>query len=185
MESLKIIKKMNKLEQTQKEILASLKELKSKPSDQNGMAQKEVELSEMECLRKNLSLVREEFEGQKRIKYRKLNVMCFGLEESSSIYIELRKKKDESTVKGILEDVLGVEKEINLTSIVKIGRPMSSVEENDNEAPDSLDINDSQVKRRKIRPSRLTFDNVESLRETINEASSGKYMYKYIFFNRT
>ena len=66
---------------------------------------------------------------------------------------------------------------------------MSSVEENDNETPDSLDINASQVKRRKIRPLRLTFDNVESkkkvlksLRETINEARSGKY--KYIFFQQ-
>ena len=83
----KITKKMNKLEQTQKEILASLQELRSKPDDQNGMSQKEVE-----------SLVREEFEEQKRIEDRKLNVMCFGLEESSSINIESRKKEDERTV---------------------------------------------------------------------------------------
>ena len=55
----KITKKMNKLEQTQKEIVASLQELKSKPSDQNGMSQKEVE-----------TLVREEFEEQKRIEDR-------------------------------------------------------------------------------------------------------------------
>ena len=39
----KIAKKMNKFEQTQKEILASVQELKSKPSDQNGMSQKNVE----------------------------------------------------------------------------------------------------------------------------------------------
>ena len=38
--------------------------------------------------------------------------MCFGLEESSGSNIESRKKEDESTVKGIIEEVLGVE-EIN------------------------------------------------------------------------
>ena len=155
-----------------------MQELKSKPSDQNGMSQKEVE-----------SLVREEFEEQKRVEDRKLNVMCFGLEESSTINVEARKKEDESTVKGIIEEVLRVEEEFHHTNIVRIGHPMSSVEENDNEAPDSLDINASQVKRRKIRPLILTFDNAESkkkvlksLRETINEASSGKY--KYIFFQQ-
>ena len=71
--------------------------------------------------------MREEFEEQKRIEDRKLNVMCFGLEESSSINIESRKKEDESTVKGIIEEVLGEEEEFNLTNIVRIGRPMSSV----------------------------------------------------------
>ena len=173
----KITKKMNKLEQTQKEILASVNELKSKPSDQNGMSQKEVEV-----------LVREEFEEQKRIEERKLNVMCFGLEESSSMNIESRKKEDESTVKGIIEEVLGTDEEFNLTKLVRIGRPVSNAEEIESETSDSLDMNASQVKRRKIRPFRLTFDNAESkkkvlnsLRETVNEASSGKY--KYIFFS--
>ena len=56
------------------------------------MSQKDVE-----------SIVNEELEEQKRIEDRKLNVMCFGLEESSSINIESRKKEDESTVKGIIE----------------------------------------------------------------------------------
>ena len=50
--------------------------------------------------------------------------MCFCLEESSSINIESRKKEDESTVKGIIEEVLGEEEEFNLTNIVRIGRPM-------------------------------------------------------------
>ena len=58
--------------------------------------------------------------------------MCFGLEERSSINIEIRKKEDESTVKGIIEEVLGVEEEFSLTNIVKIGRPVSSAEQNDN-----------------------------------------------------
>ena len=110
------------------------------------------------------SLVREEFEEQKRIEDRKLNVMCFGLEESSSINIEIRKKGDESTLKGIIEDVLGVEEEFSLINIVRIRRPVSSAEQNDNETSDSYDINASQAKRRKIRPLRSTFDtsNMES-----------------------
>ena len=142
------------------------------------MSQKKVEV-----------LVREEFEEQKRIEERKLNVVCFGLEESSSMNIESRKKEDESTVKGIIEEVLGTDEEFNLTKLVRIGRPVSNAEEIESETSDSLDMNASQVKRRKIRPLRLTFDNAESktkvlnsLRETVNEASSGKY--KYIFFQQ-
>ena len=121
-----------------------------------------------------------------------VNIMCFGLEESTSLNIESRKKEDENTVKGIIEEVLGVEEEFNLTNLVRIGRPVTNVEEHENEnmAFGSLDgASDSRVNRKKIRPLRLSFADAESkkkvlrsLRETINETSTGKY--KYIFFQQ-
>ena len=169
------------LGQTDPHHLNLTQELKSKLSGGEGMSQTEVEV-----------MVREEFAEQKRIDDRKLNIMCFGLEESTSLNIESRKKEDENTVKGIIEEVLGVEEEFNLTNLVRIGRPVTNVEEHENEnmASGSLDgASDSRVNRKKIRPLRLSFADAESkkkvlrsLRDTINETSTGKY--KYIFFQQ-
>ena len=138
-------------------------------------------------------MVREGFEEQKRIEDRKLNIMCFGLEESTSLNIESRKKEDENTVKGIIEEVLGEEEEFNLTNLVRIGCPVSNVEEHENESMSSgsLDgVSDSRANRKKIRPLRLSFADAESkkkvlrsLREMTNETSSGKYKHK--FSNKT
>ena len=79
----KITTKMNKIEQTQKEIMASVQQLQNKVSEgsqASGVSKKEVE-----------GMVREELEEQKRIEDRKFNIMCFGLEESTSINLEARK----------------------------------------------------------------------------------------------
>ena len=64
----KMTNKINQLEQTQKEILVTVKELKEKDSDSD----KQISRQEIE------DLVREEVEEQKRIDERKLNIMCFG-----------------------------------------------------------------------------------------------------------
>ena len=97
----KITKKVNKIEQTQKEILASVEELKDKFSGETtGTSRKEIEM-----------MVREEFEESQSRDERKLNIMCFGLEESSSLNIELKKKEDETTVTSIFQEVMGEEEE--------------------------------------------------------------------------
>ena len=65
----KMTKKVNIIEQTQKEILESIEELKNKVSNvSSGVSRKEIE-----------EMVREEFEEKQRIEERKFNIMCLGL----------------------------------------------------------------------------------------------------------
>ena len=136
-------------------------------------------------------MVREEFNEQKRIEERKLNIMCLGIEESLSVNIETRKKDDEVAVSSILEEVLGDEEDYNLSKFVRIGQPIARENESDTLVSTQEGGNSvSQVIRKKIRPLRLTFANMENkkkvldaLKETINETKTGKY--KYYFSNRT
>ena len=75
-------KKVNKIEQTQKKILVSVEELKNKVSNVSiGVSRKEIE-----------EMVREEFDEKEE---RKLNIMCFGLEDSSTLNAEMKKKEGE------------------------------------------------------------------------------------------
>ena len=118
----KITKKVNKIEQTQKEILASVEELMDKVSGETtGASRKEIEM-----------MVREEFEESQHRDERKLNIMCFGLEESSSLNIELKKKEDETTVTSIFQEVMGEEEDFSACKMVRIGRPVQPVESQDN-----------------------------------------------------
>ena len=72
---MRMTKIVNKIEQTQKEILVSVKELKNKVSNvSSGVSRKEIE-----------EMVWEDFEEKQRIEERKFNIMCFGLEERSTL----------------------------------------------------------------------------------------------------
>ena len=166
----------SKLEQTQKEILASVQELKSKVTeDSKGVSKKEVE-----------EMVREEFVQQKRIE-RKLNIMCFGIEESRSLNVESRRKDDETSVSYIIKEVLGSDEEFDFSNLVRIGKPIIQ-DESDGEEMGISDIrNASQVTKKRVRPIRITFTEVEkkvldALRESINKVKSGKY--KNVFFQQ-
>ena len=87
-----MIKKVNKIEQTLKEILVSVEELKNIVSNVSScVSRKEIE-----------EMVREEFEEKQRIEERKLNIMCFRLEESSTLSAEMKKKEDETNVTNIM-----------------------------------------------------------------------------------
>lgn len=183
----KITTKINKIEQTQKEIMASVQQLQNKVSEESqasGVSKKVVE-----------DMVREEFEEQKRIEDRKLNIMCFGIEESKSINLEARKKEDDNIVNDMIHEVLGEEEDCNFSKLIRIGRPIREENETDGIEGDQVgnaeynDIGGSQVMRKRIRPIRLTFDNMEKKkkvldapRESINESRTGRY--KYIFFQQ-
>ena len=167
--------------------MASVQQLQNKVSEESQaswVSKKEVE-----------DVVREEFEEQKRIEDRKLNIMCFGIKESKSINLEARKKDDATIVNDIIHEVLGEEEDCNFSKLIRIGRPIrdeTAMDENEGgqvEGAEYNDIGGSQVMRKKIRPIRLTFDNMEkkkkvldALRKTINESSTGRY--KYIFFQQ-
>ena len=175
----KITSKVSRLEQTQKEILASVQELKSKVTeDSKGVSKKEVE-----------EMVREEFVEQKRIEERKLNIMCFGIEESRSLNVESRRKDDETSVSYIIKEVLGSDEEFDFSNLVRIGKPIIQ-DESDGEEMGISDIgNASQVTKKRVRPIRITFTEVEkkkkvldALRESINKVKSGKY--KNVFFQQ-
>ena len=144
-----------------------------------GASRKEIEM-----------MVREEFEESQRRDERKLNIMCFGLEESSSLNIELKKKEDETTVTSIFQEVMGEEEDFSECKMVRIGRPIQPVESQDNEV---VTLGEATLvgleTRKKIRPVRITLSDADkkkralaALRETINESRSDKY--KYIFFQQ-
>ena len=96
-------------------------------------------------------MIREEFNEQKRIEERKLNIMCFGIEESLSVNIETRKKDDEVAVSSILEEVLGDEEDYNFSKLVRIGRPIARENESDTLVSTQEGINSaSQVTRKNI-----------------------------------
>ena len=83
-------KKVNKIEQTQKKILVSVEELKNKVSNVSiGVSRKEIE-----------EMVREEFDEKEE---RKLNIMCFGLEDSSTLNAEMKKKEGETNMINMQE----------------------------------------------------------------------------------
>ena len=48
----------------------------------------------------------EEFEEKQRIEERELNIMCFRLEESSTLSAEMKKKEDETNVTNIMQEVI-------------------------------------------------------------------------------
>ena len=126
-------------------------------------------------------MVKEELEEQKRIEERKLNVMCFGIDESKSVNLETRKKQDENLVNDIVYEVLGEEEDCNFSKLIRIGRPIVRDETDENDGgklgnAGITDIGGSQVMRKKIRHIRLTFEQTENkkkvlgaFRETINE----------------
>ena len=112
-------------------------------------------------------MVREEFNEQKRIEARKLN-MCFDIKESLSVNIETRKKDDEVTVSSILEEVLGDEEDYNFSKLVRIGQPIAHENESDTLVSTQEGSNSvSQVTRKKIRPLRLTFANMENKKTSL------------------
>ena len=55
-------------------------------------------------------MVREEVEEQKRIEERKLNIMCFGLDEINQSSVENRRSDDEDRLLGIMKEVMGDER---------------------------------------------------------------------------
>ena len=88
----------------------SVEELKNKVSNvSSGVSRKGIE-----------EMVREEFEEEQRIEERKFNIMCFGLEESSTLYAEI-KKEDETNVTNIMQEVVE-DKEDFRTSLSKMLR---------------------------------------------------------------
>ena len=104
-------KKVNKIEQTQNEIFVSVEELKNKVSNvSSGVSRKEIE-----------EMVREEFDEKQHIEERKFNIMCFGLEESSTLNSEMKKKDDETNVTNIMQEVLGDDEDLR-TSVSKMFR---------------------------------------------------------------
>ena len=179
-------KKVNKIEQTRKEILVSVEELKNKVSNvSSGVSRKEIE-----------EMVREEFEEKQRTEERKFNVMCFGLDESHTLNAEMKKKEDETNVTNIMQEVLGDDEDFrtSISKMLRIGRPV--LQENQDKPVDSLggaapvanEIKDQGTKT-KIRHVRIIFTDTDqkekilaALRETINESRTGKY--KYIFFQQ-
>ena len=102
-------------------------------------------------------------------------------------------KEDETLVNDIIHEVIGEEEDCNFIKLIIIWRPIrDETDENEGGQVESAEYNDiagSQVMRRKIRPIRLTFDNMEkkkkvldALRETIYESRTGRY--KNIFFQQ-
>ena len=83
-------------------------------------------------------MVRKEFEEKQRKEKRKFNIMCFGLEESSTLNAEM-KKEDETNVTKIMQEVLGDEEDFrtSLSKMLRIGRPV--LQENQDKPVDSLE----------------------------------------------
>ena len=119
-----------------------------------------------------------------------------GLEKSSTLIAEIKKKEDETNVTNIMQEVLEDDEDFrtNISKILRIGRPV--LQENQDNPVDSLEgaalvaneRNDQRAKT-KIRPVRTTFTDADqkkkiiaAFRETINESRSNKY--KYIFFQQ-
>ena len=103
-------KKVNKIEQTQNKILVTVEELKNKVSNvSSGVSRKEI-----------AEMVREEFEEKQCIEEGKFNIMCFWLEESSTLNAEM-KKEDETNVTNIMQEVLRDDEDFR-TSISKMLR---------------------------------------------------------------
>ena len=165
---------VNKIEQTQKEILVSVEELKNKVSNvSSGVSRKEIE-----------EMLWEDFEEKQRIEEMKFNIMCFGLEERSTLNAEVKKKEDENNVINIMQEALGDDEDFrtSISKMLRFGRPV--LQENQDKPVDSLggaapaanDRNDQGTKK-KIRPVRITFTDADqkkkilaALRETINES---------------
>ena len=175
----KMTKKVNIIEQTRKEILVSVEEVKNKVSNvRSGVSIKEIE-----------EMVREEFEEKQRIEERKFNVMCFGLEESSTLNAGMKKKEDETNVTNIMQEVLGDDEDFStsISKMLRIGRPLlqenqdNPVDSSGGAAPVANDRNDHGTKKKR-RPVRIIFTDADqkkkilaALRETINESRTGKY----------
>ena len=203
----KMTNKINQLEQTQKEIVVTVKELKEKDSDSD----KQISRQEIE------DLVREEVKEQKRIDERKLNTMCFGLEESNQSSVENRRSDDEDRLLGIMKEVMGDE-DLGINNTIRIVRQVTNVMEDvnfeqsrvglppgqnnegnaenatsqnkTNEASE-LGRNSSQNNGsiRRARPIRVTFTDIakkktvlDTLRDTVNVSKRGRY--QYIFFQK-
>ena len=82
-------------------------------------------------------VVREGFEEKQRIEERKVNIMCFGLEESSTLNAEVKKKEDETNVTNIMQEVLGDDNfRTSISKMVRIERPV--LQENQDKPADSL-----------------------------------------------
>ena len=113
-------------------------------------------------------MVREEFEEKQRIEDRKFNIMCFWLEESSTLNAEMKKKEAETNLTIIMQEVLGDDEDfrISISNILRIGQPV--LQENQDKpvdllggaAPVANDRNDQGTKR-KIRPVRITFTDAD------------------------
>ena len=79
--------------------------------------------------------------------------MCFGIEESTSINLEAR-KKDDTLVDDIIHEVLGEEEDCNFSKLIRIGRPIideNATDENEGGQVESAEYNDtgcSQVMRK-------------------------------------
>lgn len=67
-------------------------------------------------------LVREEVAEQKRIDERKLNTVCFGLDESNQISVKNKRSDDEGRLLGIMKD-------LRISKMVRIGRQVTNIRE--------------------------------------------------------
>ena len=106
-------------------------------------------------------------------KTRKYNIMCFGLEESSTLNAEM-KKEDETNVTNIMQEVLGDEEDFrtSISKMLRIGRPV--LQKNQDKPFDSLEgaapvANESndQGTSKKKRPVRITVTNADQKKRSL------------------